>query len=197
MRLIGDEFEEGALLAFGVNDGESVAVVQDFMNDVGGGFSVLLDAPWQPSCWKVPGDEMSLATYFRNRVGQTNEAPFPLQIVIGADGKLAYMSRRHGPDGLMSVLHAEVKKARELYPPIDPPEPPDQERKPWDPPPVPDVSDPAGSSESETESQPESSGCQIQHHSQGRSPSSVVFLLLLACGLIVFERWRSDPLSRR
>ncbi len=115
MDLVEKTFSKDDVVAFAVNDSEPLETVRDYLQDSGAAFPVLIDNPeFDHTCRSIPNGEESLADHFRRRVGNPEDGPFPLQIVIGADRRFAYLEKRHLPELLVSALKAEAEKARAL-----------------------------------------------------------------------------------
>jgi len=61
------------------------------------------------NCWDIPEGEITLYEYFNRRIPLTSvDSPFPFQIILAPDGTMAYASRLHQPDVVMSVLGSLV-----------------------------------------------------------------------------------------
>jgi hypothetical protein len=57
------------------------------------------------NCWQIPENATTLYEYFNQRIALSGvDSPFPFQVIIAPDGTLAYASRLHQPDVVMSVL---------------------------------------------------------------------------------------------
>lgn len=81
----------------------------DYIAKTGLSEPVLLDNPEQGAgCQTVPEKEPSLYDYFDARVGAIEDGPFPLHVVIGPDGRYAYLSRVHRPESVLATLRALV-----------------------------------------------------------------------------------------
>ncbi len=84
-----------------------VKVVLDYISDTGIRSPVLLDNPTLlDGCLELPVGEDSLYQHFEDRVGlSTGQAPFPLQIVLDANGAIAYTSKTHQPEVVLETIH--------------------------------------------------------------------------------------------
>ena len=112
MQRVRQAFPNGEVTSYAVNWGEADAAVVDYTSDVGLQVPVLLDKSLGGGdCWHIPGGATSLTRYYQDHVRETdNDPPFPLHVVIDADGKYAYLSRSDNPDALIKQLHALVDK---------------------------------------------------------------------------------------
>ncbi len=109
MQMVEGTFGSEEVTSFAVNVGESEATVMDYMGDTGINAAIMLDYILPTSgCYKVPG-ELGLYEHFRTRVGEPDkDPPFPLHVVIDAEGRLAYLKRDHDPATLAAVLSSLV-----------------------------------------------------------------------------------------
>ncbi len=84
-----------------------MAQLSQYLADVGIQEPVLAADPSaeDASCWTIPNHERRIFELLHFRVGDPiNEGPFPLEVIIDADGRFAYLSRTYEPQKLMDVL---------------------------------------------------------------------------------------------
>ena len=85
---------------------EGLARALEYAEDTGFRELLAMDLPGvDANCWQIPEDSTTLYEYFNQRIALSGvDSPFPFQVIIGPDGTLAYASRLHQPDVVMSVL---------------------------------------------------------------------------------------------
>lgn len=107
MQQVRAEFTAGevdtlAVLATGQAHG-----VFDFIGDTGLRSPVAMDLPESAEsiCWEVPPADGSLYEHYRQRIGDPFvDPPYPLQIVLDGEGRIAYVSRDYRPDEVLGAL---------------------------------------------------------------------------------------------
>jgi len=103
------EFPNDEVLLVAVASGEPLASVLDYVTDTGMPVAIILDGTSELSgiCADLspgPGEE-SLYEHFRARVGDLySDPPFPLQVVVDAEGRFLYGSRSHQPELVVEAL---------------------------------------------------------------------------------------------
>jgi peroxiredoxin len=98
------EFGPGEVIVLGVGV-DSLGTLQDFVSDMGFTAPVLVD-DWdgQSACFITPGSEQLYEHYY-DRVGTNgSHGPFPLQVVIDGQNRLAYSANMHQPELIAEVL---------------------------------------------------------------------------------------------
>ena len=111
MQQVRAEFGEDAVEGLAVLATGSASGVADFAGDTGLRSLVALDLPEfaDSSCWEVPPEDGSLYEHYRQRIGDPFiDPPFPLQVVLDTEGRIAYVSRDYRPDEVMDVLRGLV-----------------------------------------------------------------------------------------
>ena len=107
MLQVGAEFSPEQVARIAVLATGSASGVADFAGDTGLRSPVALDLTEfaDSSCWEVPPDDGSLYEHYRQRIGDPfTDPPFPLQVVLDGEGRIAYVSRDYRPDEVMEVL---------------------------------------------------------------------------------------------
>ena len=80
--------------------------MRSFVDATALGGTVVSDDPNTPSdCHGLflPGGG-SVYEHFAERVGDPNDGPYPMQVVLDAEGRFRYLSRTHQPDQLIASL---------------------------------------------------------------------------------------------
>ncbi len=112
MSAVRSEFTPEQVGASAMNWRQEMRIVGKFIADTGLKVPVLLDRDKgsDPLCFAPPpGPEGTVTEHFRNRiVSEGMAAPFPLQIIVDGEGRLAYLSRVHAPDKVIAVLRRLV-----------------------------------------------------------------------------------------
>jgi len=104
MNVLELEFGPGEVIVIGVGV-DSLSSLQDFVSDTGFTAPVLVDQ-WDGSsaCFVTPGQEQLYFHYY-DRVGtDASHGPFPLQVVIDGQNRLAYSGNVHQPELIAEVL---------------------------------------------------------------------------------------------
>ncbi len=104
-----DEAFGDEVTAVAVNYGESIDLVRDYIADTGIRSPVLLDGPTTlEGCVRLPPGEDSVYRHFEDRTGSADpgqpDPPFPLQVVLDGDGRIAYISETHQPELVIDTL---------------------------------------------------------------------------------------------
>ncbi len=114
MSAVRSEFTPDEVTAISMNWRQNQRIVQKFIVDTGLRVPVLLDRERGPDpfCFTLPpGPEETVTEHFRNRVvSEGASAPFPLQIIIDKEGRLAYLSRIHSNKNAIGVLRRLVDR---------------------------------------------------------------------------------------
>ncbi|MAE70184.1 MAG: hypothetical protein CME06_06910 [Gemmatimonadetes bacterium] len=114
MSAVRNEFSHDELAAFSMNWRQSQRIVKKFVADTGLRVPVLLDLEKGPDpfCFTLPpGPDETVTEHFRSRVvPEGASAPFPLQIIIDKEGRLAYLSRIHSTNKAMEMLRMLVEE---------------------------------------------------------------------------------------
>ncbi len=117
MSAVRREFTPEKVRALAINWRQDRRIVRKFIADTGLEVPVLLDRErgGDPSCFALPsGSAETLTEHFRDRVRSVGtDAPFPLQIIIDPEGRLAYLSRVHSSERAITVLRGLVEQQRE------------------------------------------------------------------------------------
>ncbi len=117
MSALREEFGPDEVTAVAINWSEQPEIVQKFITDTGLRAPVLLDLGQglDPACFELPsGPEPTVTEHFRNRVFTPGfNAPFPLQIIVDTEGRLAFASRRHSAEEVTTVLR-ELARAQKV-----------------------------------------------------------------------------------
>ena len=108
MQTMQTHFTESEVAVYAVNWREPIAAVNDYIAEFGIRARILLDnETGLTGCYNPPAESPSLYEHYHLRVGDPySEPPFPLQVVVGADGQLKYRSRDHDPEALIDVLYS-------------------------------------------------------------------------------------------
>ncbi|MAE71551.1 MAG: hypothetical protein CME06_13925 [Gemmatimonadetes bacterium] len=113
MSAIRDEFGPDEVTAVAINWKQQREIVQKFITDTGLRAPVLIDLGQglDPVCFQLPsGPEPTVTEHFRNRVFTPGfNAPFPLQVIVDTEGRLAFASRRHSTEEVTTVLRELVR----------------------------------------------------------------------------------------
>ncbi|MEE2830388.1 MAG: hypothetical protein VX498_14460 [Myxococcota bacterium] len=115
MQRIQAEFIDGevdtlAILASGPSTG-----IPDYISDTGLRSPVAMDLVEFAggTCWEVPEADGSLYEHYRQRMGQPYlDPPFPVQVIIDGQGRIAYLSRDYRPDEILETLQDLVRDSR-------------------------------------------------------------------------------------
>ena len=88
-----------------INYGEEAATVLQYVAATGLDAPILLDArnPVDP-CVHLPTGARSAYEYLAERIGDPNDGPFPLQILLDGAGRIVWTSRFHRPAALLEAL---------------------------------------------------------------------------------------------
>ena len=117
LHAINNAYPNGEVAAFGVNWGESLSTVKDYLADTGVRAPIMMDnqgfansSPGLSQCYEAAGDP-TLTEHFQFRIGDPSiDPPFPLHLLIDKDGIIRYVDRNHRPQELLKVI-AEVLAA--------------------------------------------------------------------------------------
>lgn len=104
MNALEAEFGPDEVMFMGVGV-DSFGALRDFVDDTGFTAPILVDEDQgQPICHVTP-EAGRLYDHYYNRVGSDGaHGPFPLQIVIDGDHRLAYSANSHQPDLIIEVV---------------------------------------------------------------------------------------------
>ena len=104
MNALEAEFTQDEVVFLGVGV-DSLSTLQDFVSDTGFTAPVLVDSTEGESvCYHTPGPGR-LWDHYWLRVGTLGpHGPFPLQVVIDSDYRLAYSSNFHQPELVIEVV---------------------------------------------------------------------------------------------
>ena len=104
MNALEAEFGEDEVIFLGVGVDDPLAL-EDFVSDTGFTAPILVDDQFgQPVCYHTP-DQGRLYDHYFNRVGtDAPHGPFPLQVVIDGDYRMAYSSNSHQPEQVVEVV---------------------------------------------------------------------------------------------
>ncbi len=113
MSALRDEFGPDQVGAVAINWRQPRGIVEKFVTDTGLRTPILLDLGpgLDPQCFALPpGPEPTVIEHFRNRVvSEGFNVPFPLQIIVDAEGRLAFASRRHDAEEALEVLRRLIR----------------------------------------------------------------------------------------
>ena len=87
---IGQNFESEPVVVIGVNSGENLELVKNFISAIGINFPVLMDI-----------DGLVVSDY--DQFGGTS--PFPLDYIIDQDGKVAYHDTEYDPRRMTEIMN--------------------------------------------------------------------------------------------
>jgi peroxiredoxin len=112
MREVRARFSKAEVAAYAVSTFDSEESIAQWIADTALRVPVVVDTAEDLSCWEMPEQGLNLYTHFLNRtVSDSPLGPFPLQFILAPDHSLAYVSREHRPDEVLTVLEGLVDAA--------------------------------------------------------------------------------------
>ena len=109
METLLDAFSLDQVALLAVNWSEPQTTVMDYIRDNGLRVPVLLDNPTESiGCWLIPDDEITMTLHMQKHVGDDDDPPFPIHVVLGKDRRIRYLARSHQPGEVVDAVARAV-----------------------------------------------------------------------------------------